>query len=121
MVMSIMKKSMGAMPVLIAIGLTAVAFMQSPVANAEDQVERPFKVSGQICFAPFSDVGVATHFGSFVSVDDEGSGGATGKYIAANGDQIFWVAGAMTSYDPITHIFTGVNYLRGGTGRFVGA
>lgn len=89
--------------------------------NAKDQVERPFKISGQICFAPFSDVGVATHFGRFVSFDDEGSGGTTGKYIAANGDLVFWEAGPMTSFDPDTHIFTGVNYLRGGTGRFEGA
>ncbi len=82
---------------------------------------KPFKISGQICFAPFSDVGIATHFGSFVSVEDEGSGGASGKYITANGDLVFWEAGEMTSYDPVTHIFTGVNYLTGGTGRFEGA
>ncbi len=80
----------------------------------------PFKISGQLCFFPFSDVGVATHFGRFVSVD-EGSGGATGKYFTANGDQVNWEAGDMTSWDPVTHIFTGINYLRGGTGRFEGA
>jgi hypothetical protein len=83
--------------------------LQTSVINAKDMVTRPFQISGVITFfyvGTIDDQGVATHLGNFVSYGTWMSG----KYIAANGDELYWqVAGGYI-----------INII-GGTGRFENA
>jgi hypothetical protein len=105
-------------PILIvfaALCMAVIAFAQAPILSAKDAVERPFHISGQISFIPFSDTGVATHFGKFVSYATDETGSA-GFYVTANGDVVCW---KVVSYDPDTS--TVVISFTGGTGRFESA
>jgi len=99
----------------LVLSIAVIAFTQAPILNGKDAVERPFHISGQISFIPFSDTGVATHFGKFVSYADDPYG-SVGHYVTANGDIVYWI---VESYDADTSIV--VIGFTGGTGRFEGA
>jgi hypothetical protein len=96
----------------LVLGLAVIAFTQAPTLNAKQYVERPFRISGQISFLPFSDEGVATHFGTSASFTDDPDF-AAGWYETANSDLVYW---EVVSFDPDTlDIVIGFT---GGTGRF---
>lgn len=95
--------------------LAVIAFTQAPTLKAKQYVARPFHISGQISFIPFSDEGVATHFGRFTSYANDESA-ESGWYVTANGDLAYW---EVISFDPNSLVT--VIGITGGTGRFEGA
>ncbi len=109
-----MTKSASRMLLYAVVSLAVFAFAQ-PAVNAKDLVTRPFSIAGQISFVPYSDVGVATHFGKFISYSND-SEGSSGWYETANGDLVYW---EVLNYDPDT--LTVVIGFSGGTGRFEAA
>ena len=96
---------------MVFLGLVFLALLQAPAINAKDAVARPFHISGVITFyydGSIDDQGVATHLGNFVSVGTW----VSGKYIAANGDELNWEVAGEGTYS--------INFA-GGTGRFANA
>ena len=107
------KSSLSKMLLFVVLSLTVVTLMQTTVVDAKDLVTRPFHISGQMTFFPFTDQGVATHFGNFVNNGNLYSG----NYVAANGDTISWHAGGGQCNADYS-ICTGTIAFDGGTGRF---
>ena len=114
--MRIAKSSLSKIILFVVLSLTVLALTQMPAVDAKDLVMRPFHISGQMTFYPFTDQGVATHFGSFVNNGSPYSG----SYVAANGDTISWYAGSGQCNADYS-ICTGTIEFSGGTGRFENA
>ena len=113
------KTSVNKMLFSVLLSLAVMVFAQMPVVNAEDNVTRPFHISGQITFFEdysIVDTGVATHFGRFVDIGTWFGG----TFTVANGDQVYYEAISF-EYDPETNTYSGLNRFTGGTGRFEGA
>jgi hypothetical protein len=107
------KASLSKMLFIVVLSLTVAALTQTPLVDANDLVTRPFHISGQMTLFPFTDQGVATHFGSFVNNGSPYSG----NYVAANGDTISWhTGGGQCNAD--YSICTGTIVFDSGTGRF---
>ena len=107
------KSSLSKILLVVVLSLTVVALTQTPVVDAKYLVTRPFHISGQLTFFPFTDQGVATHFGSFINNGNP----YIGNYVAANGDTISWHAGGGQCNADYS-ICTGTIVFDGGTGRF---
>jgi hypothetical protein len=96
---------------MVFLGLVLLALLQAPAVNAKDAVVRPLHISGVITFyydGSIDDQGVATHIGNFTGAGTWYSG----KYIAANGDELYWEVAELGTYT--------LN-ITGGTGRFENA
>ena len=111
------KSSLTKILLVVVLSLTVAALTLTPIVDANNQVTRPFHISGQMTFYPFTDQGVATHFGSFVNNGNPFSG----NYVAANGDTISWYAGGGGQCNADYSICTGTIVFNGGTGRFENA
>jgi hypothetical protein len=108
--MRISKTVAGRISLLIVLGFAVCAFWPAAALIADNQVERPFHIGGDLvvwvnlltcdtnknCEFVSQDWGEATHFGRFTNQSagtvnlNDGTTFATGVITAANGDQIYF-------------------------------